>query len=107
MTEMIESGTIDAVTTDRYVGRSVRRREDAALLTGRATWTDDIDPPGVLHVAVLRSPVAHARITGIDTAPAREAPGVVAVLTGEDLGGEFAIGLPCGWPVTELSLIHI
>ncbi|HVL86092.1 MAG TPA: molybdopterin cofactor-binding domain-containing protein [Pseudonocardia sp.] len=98
---MIESGTIDAVTTDRYVGRSVRRREDAALLTGRATWTDDIDPPGVLHVAVLRSPVAHARITGIDTAPAREAPGVVAVLTGEDLGGEFAIGLPCGWPVTE------
>jgi aerobic carbon-monoxide dehydrogenase large subunit len=87
--------------TPAFVGRSVPRREDAALITGRATWTDDITPAGALHMAVLRSPLAHARIRGIDAGPARALPGVVAVLTGEDLAGEFAIGLPCGWPVTE------
>jgi aerobic carbon-monoxide dehydrogenase large subunit len=85
----------------RFVGRSVPRREDAALITGNATWTDDIVLPGTLHMAVLRSPLAHARIAGIDAGPARALPGVVAVLTGEDLAEEFAIGLPCGWPVTE------
>jgi carbon-monoxide dehydrogenase large subunit len=88
-------------TAERFVGQSVRRREDAALLTGRATWTDDIVLPGTLHMAVLRSPVAHARIGRIDTEQARTLPGVVAVLTGEDVADEFAIGLPCGWPVTE------
>ncbi|MQA16680.1 MAG: molybdopterin-dependent oxidoreductase [Pseudonocardiaceae bacterium] len=88
-------------TAERFVGQSVRRREDEALLTGRATWTDNITLLGTLHMAVLRSPVAHARISGIDTERARDLPGVVAVLTGEDLAAEFAIGLPCGWPVTE------
>ncbi|HLU53924.1 MAG TPA: xanthine dehydrogenase family protein molybdopterin-binding subunit [Pseudonocardia sp.] len=84
-----------------YIGQSVPRREDAALITGRATWTDGITPAGTLHMAVVRSPVAHARIRGVDTAAARALPGVVAVFTGADLAGDFAIGLPCGWPVTE------
>ncbi|MGH3589361.1 MAG: xanthine dehydrogenase family protein molybdopterin-binding subunit, partial [Pseudonocardia sp.] len=84
-----------------FVGQSMRRREDAALLTGRATWTDNITAAGTLHMAVVRSPLAHARIRGVDAGPARELPGVVAVLTGEDVADEFAIGLPCGWPVTE------
>ena len=88
-------------TAERFVGQSMRRREDAALLAGRGTWTDGIALPGTLHLAVLRSDVAHARITSIDTTAARGAPGVVDVFTGEDLAGEFAIGLPCGWPVTE------
>jgi carbon-monoxide dehydrogenase large subunit len=87
--------------TPTFVGQSVPRREDAALITGRATWTDDITPPGTLHMAVLRSPLAHARIGGIDAGTARALPGVVVVLTGADLAGEFTIGLPCGWPVTE------
>jgi carbon-monoxide dehydrogenase large subunit len=87
-------------TAERYVGRSVERREDAALITGRGTWTEGISVAGTLHLAVLRSPVAHARVT-VDPGPARELPGVVAAFTGEDLAGEFAIGLPCGWPVTE------
>jgi carbon-monoxide dehydrogenase large subunit len=87
--------------TPTFVGQSVPRREDAALITGRATWTDDITPAGTLHMAVLRSPLAHARVGGIDAGPARAVPGVVAVLTGADLAGEFTIGLPCGWPVTE------
>ncbi|WP_028930487.1 xanthine dehydrogenase family protein molybdopterin-binding subunit [Pseudonocardia asaccharolytica] len=85
----------------RFVGQSVRRREDAALLTGRATWTDNIALPAALHMALVRSPLAHARIRGIGAEAARALPGVVAVLTGEDLADDFAIGLPCGWPVTE------
>ncbi|MFC5995782.1 xanthine dehydrogenase family protein molybdopterin-binding subunit [Pseudonocardia hispaniensis] len=86
---------------ERFVGQSVRRREDAALITGRATWTDNIALPGTLHMALVRSPLAHARILGIGTRAALASPGVVAVLTGEDLADDFAIGLPCGWPVTE------
>jgi carbon-monoxide dehydrogenase large subunit len=88
-------------TTRRYVGQSVRRREDAALLTGRGTWTDNIAIPGTLHLAVLRSPVAHARIGAVDTSRAAALPGVVGVLTGEDVAGDFVAGIPCGWPVTE------
>ena len=88
-------------TARRYMGNSVPRKEDAALLAGRATFTDDIRLPGMLHLAILRSPYAHARITSIDTSAASELPGVVGVFTGEDLADEWAIGIPCGWPVTE------
>jgi len=88
-------------TVQRYVGNSVPRKEDPALLTGRATFTDDIRLPGMLHLTVLRSPHAHARITNIDVSAAREQPGVVEVFTGEDLADEWAIGIPTGWPVTE------
>src|SRR5690349_9938555 len=95
----------ETVPRPTHVGRSLPRREDAALLTGRGTWTDDIAPPGTLHLALVRSPVAHARITAVDTATAREHAGVVAVLTGADLAGEFVAGIPCGWPVTEDILV--
>ncbi|GEL21945.1 carbon-monoxide dehydrogenase large subunit [Pseudonocardia sulfidoxydans NBRC 16205] len=88
-------------TAPRYVGQSLPRKEDAALLTGNGTWTDDITPAATLHMTVVRSPVPHARIGGIDTTAARAVPGVVHVLTGEDLAGEFVAGIPCGWPVTE------
>ena len=66
------------------IGQPVRRKEDVRLLTGRGTYTDDIDRPGQAHAFVLRSPHAHARILSIDTAAARAAPGVLAVLTGRD-----------------------
>jgi aerobic carbon-monoxide dehydrogenase large subunit len=88
-------------TARRYMGNSVPRKEDAALLAGRATFTDDIRLPGMLHLAILRSPYAHARITSIDTSAAKAIPGVVGVYSGEDLADEWAIGIPCGWPVTE------
>src|SRR5215210_4042422 len=88
-------------TARRYRGNSVPRKEDAALLAGRATFTDDIRLPGMLHLAILRSPYAHARITSIDTSAAKAIPGVVGVYGGEDLADEWAIGIPCGWPVTE------
>jgi aerobic carbon-monoxide dehydrogenase large subunit len=74
---------------ERYVGTSVRRKEDLALLTGRATWTDNIKLPGMLHMALLRSPHAHARITNIDASAAKEQPGVVAVYTDADLASEL------------------
>src|SRR5215210_7589852 len=86
---------------ERYVGTSVRRKEDPALLTGRANWTDNIKLPGMLHMDVLRSPHTHAKINELDVSRALERPGVVAAFTGEDLAGEWAISIPCGWPVTE------
>ncbi len=75
--------------TERYVGSSVPRKEDPALLTGRAKWTDNIKLPGMLHLDILRSPYAHARIRSIDVSAALEQPGVVAVFTGEDLASEW------------------
>ena len=69
-----------------YVGRSVERVEDAALLSGLGRYIDDLGTrPGTLHAAILRSPHAHADILNIDTAAARALPGVVAVVTGQDL----------------------
>src|SRR5262247_1547139 len=70
-----------------YTGQSVKRFEDPRLLTGQGTFLDDLTLPGMLHAAVLRSPHAHAHITSIETAVARRMPGVVAVLTAEDLEG--------------------
>ncbi|MBY0333945.1 MAG: xanthine dehydrogenase family protein molybdopterin-binding subunit [Acetobacteraceae bacterium] len=66
-------------------GQAVRRIEDAALLAGGGRFTDDLALPGQAHLAFLRSPHAHARILSMDTAPALAVPGVVAVITGEDL----------------------
>jgi aerobic carbon-monoxide dehydrogenase large subunit len=88
-------------TVRRYMGSSVLRKEDPALLTGQADFADDIRLPGMLHFALVRSPHAHARIRSIDVSAAKERPGVVEVFTGEDLAGEWAIGIPTGWPVTE------
>jgi carbon-monoxide dehydrogenase large subunit len=82
------------------VGAARRRTEDARLIAGRTQWTDNIQLPGLCHVAFLRSPYAHARITGIDVAAAKERPGVIGVFTGRDFGDEQG-SLPCAWPVTE------
>ncbi|MYB53024.1 MAG: xanthine dehydrogenase family protein molybdopterin-binding subunit, partial [Acidobacteriia bacterium] len=84
-------------------GSGIRRREDPRLITGNASYTDDITLPGMLHAALLRSPYAHARINGIDTAQASEAPGVVAVYTGADTEGEIAPA-PCAWLLPDSDL---
>jgi 2-furoyl-CoA dehydrogenase large subunit len=69
-----------------WVGRSIERVEDGALLTGRGRFIDDLGVDiGTLHAAILRSPHAHADVVSIDTAAARKAPGVVTVLTGSDI----------------------
>ncbi|WP_344952592.1 xanthine dehydrogenase family protein molybdopterin-binding subunit [Sphaerisporangium flaviroseum] len=82
------------------VGSARRRKEDARLVTGRTTWTDNIQLPGMLYVAFVRSPMAHARITRVDTSAALSRPGVVAAFSGRDLADEQG-SLPCAWPVTE------
>jgi carbon-monoxide dehydrogenase large subunit len=72
---------------DRFIGTSVRRVEDPRLLTGRGQFVDDVAVPGMLEAAFVRSPHPHARIAGIDTGAAAALPGVVAVITGDDLAG--------------------
>jgi carbon-monoxide dehydrogenase large subunit len=67
----------------RGVGHSVKRKEDARFIQGRGQYFDDISLPGMLHMEILRSPYAHARLTSIDTTAASALPGVVAVVTGE------------------------
>jgi aerobic carbon-monoxide dehydrogenase large subunit len=80
--------------SDTGIGAPVRRKEDGRFLTGRGTYTDDINRPNQVYAYILRSPHAHAEIKAIDTAKAKAAPGVVAVFTGADMQ---VGGLPCGW----------
>src|SRR2546426_8428250 len=70
---------------DGWIGQPLKRREDPRLLTGAGRFVDDLRPPGCVHVVLLRSPHAHARITRLDVARARRAPGVVAVVTGAEV----------------------
>ena len=93
--------TLESPPGGGVVGTRLLRKEDPALLTGEARFVDDIVVPGALHVAVVRSPFAHARIRSVDTAAAVALPGVVQVLTGADLREEWAAPMPCAWPVTE------
>lgn len=72
-------------TGKRHVGQPLRRREDRKLLAGRGRYVDDIKLPGMLHMAILRSPHAHATISSIDLSHAKAAPGVRLVLSGEAL----------------------
>jgi len=87
------------VEEPRWVGRHVRRKEDAALLTGRVEFIDDFVAPGMLHCAILRSPLAHARITSIDVSEALALDGVVAIVTGADAAAwaNPARSAPEGW----------
>ena len=94
-----------AVTAARVFGSGIRRREDPRLITGAARYTDDIVLPGMVHAAILRSPHAHAKITRLDTAGAKAAPGVVAVFTSADTDGVLN-PIPCAWllPNSELKI---
>jgi carbon-monoxide dehydrogenase large subunit len=83
----------------KEIGRDRRRKEDARLITGRTRWTDNIVPPGTLHLAMVRSPFAHARITGIDTSAAKQSYGVVDVVTAADLDATIGACINA-WPIT-------
>jgi aerobic carbon-monoxide dehydrogenase large subunit len=90
------------LTTDapaREVGAARKRKEDGRLITGQTMWTENVTLPGMLHMAILRSPVAHARIRRIDTSAASRRPGVVAAFCGRDVADTQG-DLPCAWPVT-------
>ena len=83
------------------IGRERRRKEDQRLITGRTRWTDNMSLPGMLHLAMVRSPFAHAKITAIDTAAAKAAPNVEAVYTGADLDESAGVAAPApveAWP---------
>lgn len=78
----------------KYIGERIKRNEDPRLLTGKALFVDDVDLPGMLHAAFLRSDYAHARLLSIDVSQALERPGVVAVYTAELMGDEWQPGPP-------------
>jgi carbon-monoxide dehydrogenase large subunit len=81
------------------VGQPVKRFEDQTLITGRGRYTDDIELPEMAHAYVLRSPVAHANIKRIDAAAARALPGVLLILTGDDVAADGLGDLPCVVPL--------
>ena len=83
----------------REIGRDRRRKEDQRLITGRTRWTDNITLPGMLHLAMVRSPFAHANIVSIETSAAKGAPNVVGVITGADCGDELGVCINA-WPIT-------
>jgi carbon-monoxide dehydrogenase large subunit len=114
MTEQLDAGLIaeqiedaDALSSPdatRELGRGRRRKEDAKLVNGQTMWSDNIVLPGLLHMAVLRSPMAHARIVSVDVSAALAMPGVIAAYSGADLA-DVQGSLPCAWPVTA-DMVH-
>jgi aerobic carbon-monoxide dehydrogenase large subunit len=85
---------------EKSVGQGLRRKEDGRLVTGRTNWTDNVNLPGLQYMAILRSPMAHARITRIDVTPALQRPGVLAAFSANELADKLG-NQPCVWPVTD------
>src|SRR5580693_10030652 len=90
--------------TELLVGKRIRRREDPRLITGTATYVDDIKMPGMLYATVVRSPHAAAKIRSIDISKAAAHPGVAAVFTGRDT--EKVGPVPCGASLPGLRVPH-
>jgi len=84
-----------------FIGKAVERKEDYRFLTGVGQYTDDVALPNQTYGYFLRSPHAHAKIASVNTAKALKAPGVLAVLTGQDF--ENVGGLPCGWLINNID----
>jgi len=82
---------------DDGIGAAVRRKEDFRFVTGRGSYTDDLNRPGQLYAIFVRSPYAHATLDNVDKASAEAVAGVVAVYAGDDLADAGVNGLPCGW----------
>lgn len=90
----------ETVETPTALGRPIKRKEDAKLLHGQTNWTDNIQLPGTVHMAILRSPFAHAKITSLNVKPALEQPNVIGAYGAEELG-DLNGSIPCVWPVTD------
>ncbi|MEK7694511.1 MAG: xanthine dehydrogenase family protein molybdopterin-binding subunit [Pseudomonadota bacterium] len=88
---------------EKLIGSPVRRKEDYRFLTGNGQYTDDVVLPHQSYGYFLRSPHAHARIKSIDTSEAAASPGVIAVLTGDDMAADKVGGLPCGWLIHSID----
>lgn len=89
-------------TAGKYIGKPMKRKEDPRLIQGLAHYVDDIQLPRMLHMAVVRSPYAHAKIRSIDASKAKSAPGVVAVFTGDDLQGQIG-PVPCAAQIPDMK----
>ena len=87
----------------RLIGAAVKRKEDFRFLTGAGQYTDDVVQAHQSYAVFLRSPYAHARIKHINVDAARKHPGVLAVLTGDDLAADKVNGLPCGWLIHSID----
>ena len=108
----------EAGKTGKMLGARVRRVEDPRLLLGKGRYVDDIQLPGVLALAFVRSSYAHARLEHVDVSAAKMHPGVVAVLTGADIIGvikplrvqydpaKAPNNKPCDWPVLALGKVR-
>jgi aerobic carbon-monoxide dehydrogenase large subunit len=86
------------------VGQALKRKEDPRMITGRGYYTEDIQLPGMLYAAIVRSPEAHATIGSIDTSTAKQRDGVVAVYTGEDLAADFESPLAMAWAPPDVEM---
>src|SRR5918993_4960278 len=81
------------------IGASVRRKEDRRFITGQGRYTDDFNRPGQAYAFFVRSPHAHAAIRSVDATAAKGMPGIVEVLTGDDMAADKIGGLICGWMI--------
>lgn len=88
----------------RYVGASIKRREDPRFIQGKGRYVANLGLPNLAHVAILRSPYGHARIKKINTEKAKALDGVIAVFTGQDLIDGGVGKLPCGWNVPDIKV---
>ena len=88
----------------RYIGTAMKRREDPRFLRGKASYVANLDLPGLVHVAVKRSPHAHARLLSVDASAALAMPGVLRVFTGRDFVEGGCGALPCGWVVPDTKV---
>ena len=88
---------------NKLVGQRIKRNEDPRLLTGQALFVDDVNLPGMLHAAFLRSDYAHAILKSIDVSAARERAGVIAVFTAEDMGEDWVPGPPLVSPPSTVE----
>ena len=91
------------MAVSKLFGASIKRRDDPQLITGKATYTDDVKLHGLAYAAFVRSPHAHARITSVDTSKARSQPGVAAIYTGKDVADKLN-PLPCAWLIPNSDL---
>ena len=92
--------------TAKLIGKRIKRNEDPRLLTGQALFVDDVELPGMLHAAFLRSEYAHARLKGVDVSAALERPGVVAAFTAEDMGDAWSPGPPLVIPPPTIEEVE-
>ena len=94
--------------SDKGIGAAVRRVEDQRFITGAGNYVDDLNLPGQLYAAFVRSTHAHADLRSVDTTAAAAASGVRSVLTGADVAADGVGGMPVGWGITQpVSYTHL